>query len=89
AYISIPKHPALTDLETNLVSAGFVQSSDQVWKKFEDNKLLYEIREMDVAVDDQWLELSGLYVMPLPWTIGKQTEVMIPIAIRSRVIFLD
>lgn len=88
-YINIPKQPALTDLENNLIAAGLVQSSSHAWKKLEDDELLYEIRSLNVTVHDEWVELSGLFSMPLPWTIGGQTEISIPIAVRSRVIFLD
>lgn len=85
----IPQQPALADLQNNLILSGLAQSSGGTWKKFEEEKLLYELRDLNVIVQDEWVELSGLFVMPLPWGIGEQREIAIPIAARSKVIFLD
>lgn len=87
--IDIPRQPAQADLENNLTASGFVKSAGQSWKKFEDDKLIYEIRNLTVTVDDELMKLSGLFVMPLPWKVGGQTEISIPITARSRVLFLD
>lgn len=87
--IGIPEQPALAALENNLAAMGFVKSAGQNWQKFEDGKLVYEIRNLTVTVEDERMKLSGQFVMPLPWEIGGQTEAEIPIAVRSRVLFLE
>lgn len=86
---NIPQQPALADLENNLVLSGFAQGPNRTWKKYGNEKLLYELRSLNINVHDERVELSGLFVMPLPWTIGGQTEIAIPISARSKVIFLE
>lgn len=87
--LNIPQQPALADLENNLALSGFAQGPDRTWKKYKNDKLLYELRNLNITVNDEWMELSGLFVMPLPWAIGGQSEVAIPIAARVKVIFLN
>lgn len=87
--IDIPAQPTQTDVESNLAVAGFVKSGSQSWKKYKGDKLLYEIRNLTVTVENERIKLSGLFVMPLPWTVGGQTEVEIPITVRSRSLFLE
>lgn len=87
--IDIPAQLTQTDLESNLAAAGFVKSGSQSWKKYKGDKLLYEIRNLTVTVENERMQLSGLFVMPLPWTVGGHTEVEIPITTRSRILFLE
>jgi len=87
--IDIPQQPTLADLENNLAASGFVKSTGQAWKMFKGEKLLYEIRGLTVVVHAERVQVSGLFVMPLPWAIGGQAEVSMPITARSRVLFLD
>jgi hypothetical protein len=86
--IDIPVQPTQTDVESNLAAAGFIKSGSQSWKKYKGDKLLYEIRNLTVTVENERMKLSGLFVMPLPWSVGGQTEVEIPITARSRILFL-
>ena len=85
----IPVQPTQSDVESNLAAAGFMKSGSQSWKKYKGDKLLYEIRNLTVTVENEQMKLSGLFVMPLPWTVGGQTEVEIPITVRSRILFLE
>lgn len=87
--IGIPVQPTQADLESNLAVADFIKSGSQSWKKYEGDKLLYEIKNLTITVENEQIELSGLFVMPLPWTVGGQNEVEIPITARSRILFLE
>lgn len=87
--IDIPVQPTQSDVDRNLAAVGFVKSGSQNWKKYDGDKLLYEIRNLTVTVENEQMKLSGLFVMPLPWTVGGQTEVEIPITVRSRILFLE
>lgn len=87
--IDIPVQPTQSDVESNLAAAGFVKSGGQSWEKYKGDKLLYEIGNLTVTLENERMKLSGLFVMPLPWTVGGQTEVEIPITARSRILFLE
>ena len=87
--IDIPVQPTQTDVESNLAAAGFIKSGSQSWKKYKGDKLLYEIRNLTVTVENERMKLSGLFVMPLPWSVGGQTELEISITALSRILFLE
>ena len=86
--LDIPQK-ALEDIENNLISSGLYQKSEASWQKLNCETLVYELKDITVDVYDRCLDVSGKFVMPLPWPFGEYSEITIPITIRSRVLYLD
>ena len=86
--LDIPQ-AALDDIEDNLISSGLYQKSEGLWEKTSGETLIYELKEITVSVYDRCLDVSGKFVVPLPWSFGGYTKVTLPITIRARVLYLD
>ena len=86
--LDIPK-TALEDIEDNLISSGLYQKSESIWEKTSGEKSIYELKDITVSVYDRCLDVSGKFVMPLRWSFGEYSEIIIPITIRARVLYLD
>jgi len=86
---NIPEYAALAEFENNLTLSGFEQEADGTWQKVSDQKLIYEFRDLSPMVHGEWLDVTGVFVMPVPWSFGDMTEVTIPISVRSKVLYLD
>ena len=86
---NIPQGEALADFENNLNLSGLEQSGDTTWQRFNGEKSIYEFRELNPTIHEEWLDVSGVFVMPVPWSFGELTEVSIPITVHSKVLYLD
>lgn len=86
---NIPENTALEAFESNLTLSGFELGADGVWQRVNDQTLVYEFRELNPMVHGEWLDVTGVFVMPVPWSFGDMTEVTIPITVRSKVLYLD
>ena len=75
---NIPQDAALADFENNLTSSGLERGAEGTWQRFNDRALVYEFRELNAIVHGEWLDVSGEFVMPVPWPFGDVTEVSIP-----------
>jgi hypothetical protein len=87
--LDIPAVPTLVEFEDNLADAGWEQVSDGAWDKRVDGKLIYAVRGLDADVHDRYLDISCSLVLPLPWAMGNFSEVEIPMAVRSEVLYLN
>ena len=86
---NIPQDAASADFENNLTSSGLERGAEGTWQRFNDRALVYEFRELNAIVHGEWLDVSGEFVMPVPWSFGDVTEVSIPVTVRSKVLYLD
>jgi len=86
--LNIPQE-ALADLESNFTASGLIKESEDVWQRFNNDKLVYEFRDLNVSVHNECLDISGCFIMPLPWSFGDQMEVTMPVTTRAKVIYLD
>ena len=80
---------ALTDVEENLISCGLYKEPDGTWKRANDRRLVYELKDLNVTLQEECLYLSVMFAMPLPWHITEQTEVTLPITVRSKVLYIN
>jgi len=86
---NIPRDAALADFENNLALSGLERGADGTWQRLNGDKLVYEFWKLNATVRGEWLDVTGVFVMPVPWSFGDMTEVTIPISVRSKVLYLD
>jgi hypothetical protein len=87
--LDIPQEPVLTVLGNNLESSGWEKGADGTWKRFDDTHLVYALRGVNAEVHGDLLDVSAVFVLPLPWAIGSRTEVQIPVSFYTKVIYLN
>ena len=75
-------------LEENLTGAGWTLD-DGAWAKYDGGKWIYSLEDMQITVEGTLLRIDAVFAMPLPLAIGGQTEVTIPVTVRSRILFLE
>ncbi len=74
-------------LEENLINAGWSQDGG-CWVKRDGSKWVYSLEAMQIKVEEKSMLIDATFVMPLPWAIGSQMEIKIPITVRSSVLYL-
>ena len=80
---------ALADVEENLLSCGLYEEPGGTWKRASDGILVYELKDLNVTLHDECLDISVLFSMYLSWSIAEQTEVTLPITVRSKVLYIN
>jgi len=86
---NIPENAALAEFEHNITLIGLELGTDGTWQRFNDQVLIYKFRDLNSIVNGEWLNVNGVFVMPVPWSLGDMTEVSIPISVQSKVLHLD
>jgi hypothetical protein len=87
--LNIPAEDATTSLEDNLAQAGYVKNGDGDWVRTESGKTYYCLKDMQVTVAGELLDITAIVSMPLPWDIGGTPVVDLPIHVQSRVLYID
>ncbi|HEX2994651.1 MAG TPA: hypothetical protein VHP14_07500 [Anaerolineales bacterium] len=87
--MDIPQESTLADLENNLSLSGLTRDADGAWKRFSGEQLVYEFKNLHAEANDDVMEVSGEFVLPLPWAIGNQMKIAVPISFQTKVIYLD
>ncbi len=87
--LDIPEAPTISELQSRLAEAGWAEAPDGTWRKRVNGKLICGMKGFSVIVQGRWLELSCILVIPLPWATEDLTEVEMPLAVRSTVLYLD
>jgi hypothetical protein len=87
--LGIPQEPVLADFENYVELSGWEQAADGSWKRFNGERLVCELRNLTIEVHDDVMNVFGVFVLHLPWTVGTRTDVEIPMSVRTKVIYLD
>ena len=86
--LDIPATEVQSLFEENLIDAGWSQDGG-CWVKRDGSKWVYSLEAMQIKVEGKSMLIEATFVMPLPWTIGSQMEVTLPMPVRSKVLYLD
>lgn len=87
--LDIPAEDAIQEAYDNLAQAGYVQDSDANWERVKDGKICYSLRDLQVSISGELLDITATLNMPLPWAAASLLSVNIPIHVESRVLYLD
>jgi ketosteroid isomerase-like protein len=87
--LNIPTDDAVQKVYDNLTSAGYVQNSEGDWVRMDDEKICYSLKDLQVSVSGEVLDITATFNMQLPWAAGVLTSVNIPIRAESRVLYHD
>jgi hypothetical protein len=86
--LDIPAELAQGLIEDNLIASGWTRE-DGNWAKRDGGKLIYRLDATRITVAGEAMCVEATLALPLPWDIGGQPEITIPIVARCKVIFLD
>lgn len=86
--LDIPDITVQSLLEESLIDKGWSQDGGS-WVKRDGSKWVYSLEDMQMMTEGKSLLIDAAFVMPLPWTIGSQMDITLPITVRSRVLYLD
>lgn len=87
--LNIPATDATEKVYENLIQAGYLQNADGNWKRINAGKTPYILKDLQISVSGEVLDISAAVSMPLPWAVGALSSVDIPIHVESRVLYLD
>ena len=75
-------------LESNLTDAGWTQE-DGIWVKYNGDKLIYALEDMQASVQEKTLRIDATLVMLSPWTVNGISEIRIHMMVLSSVLYID
>lgn len=87
--LDIPETDSVKTLEDNLIQAGYVQESEYTWERTVNGKTYYTLKDMQVSVSREVLDIMATVSMPLPWVVGSISSVDLPIHVESRVLYIN
>ena len=86
--LDVPGDTAQPLLEDNLTEAGWTQE-DGKWAKYDDDKLIYTLEDIQISAEGKTLRIDGTFVMPSPWELGGVTEIRIPMTVLSSALYIE
>ena len=75
-------------LEESLTDAGWTKE-DGSWVKYNGDKLIYALEDMQASVQEKTLRIDGTFAMPSPWTVGGKAEIRIHMTVLSSVLYIE
>lgn len=86
--LDVPADAAQSLLEDNLTDAGWTRE-DGRWVKYDDDKFIYGLEDVQLSVQEKTLRLDAMFVMPAPWAMSGVTEIRISMTVLSSVLYID
>jgi len=86
--LDVPAESAEKSFYASLTEMGWTLE-DGCWNRYEDGKSVYSLKDMSVDVDGKTMSISATMVIPLPWEIGDIGKVIIPMNVRSSVLYIE
>jgi hypothetical protein len=86
--LDIPANIAQSLLESNLTEAGWTRE-DGRWVKYDGDKLIYALEDVQLSAKEKTLQLEAMFVMPKPWAMSGITEIRIPMTVLSSVLYIE
>jgi hypothetical protein len=87
--LNIPAADSTQDVNENLVQEGYAQGSDGDWERMENGKICYSLKDLQITVSGEMLNITATVSIPLPWVVGNISSVNIPIHVESKVLYID
>jgi hypothetical protein len=75
-------------LEESLTDTGWTLE-DGSWVKYNGDKLIYTLEDMQTSVQEKTLRIDGTFSMPPPWTVGGKAEIRIHMTVLSSVLYIE
>lgn len=75
-------------LEESLTDTGWTLE-DGSWVKYNGDKLIYTLEDMQTSVQEKTLSIDGTFSMPSPWTVGVKAEIRIHMTVLSSVLYIE
>ena len=86
--LDISPDSALSDFKANLQQSGW-KTGDNSWMKYESGKKMYSLEGVRIEITDEVVQIAGNCNIPLPWEMGEETAVSIPMQVRASILYLD
>jgi hypothetical protein len=87
--LDIPTAGSIQALENNMVQVGYIKDSDGDWVRSEGSKTYYSLKDLQVTVSGELLNIAATVSMPLPWDVGGIAFVNLPIHVESKVLYIN
>ena len=71
--LDIPETDSMQAVNDNLIQAGYIQESEDSWVRTVNGKTYYSLKDMQVSVTGEVLDITATVSMPLPWDVGSIT----------------
>lgn len=86
--LDVPTESTEELLFANLIETDWTLEAG-CWNRYENEKLIYSLEDVSVAIDGKTMSISATLVIPLPWDIGDLSKVHIPMNVRSSVLLIE
>jgi hypothetical protein len=86
--LDIQEDTAQSLLEESLMDAGWTKE-DGSWVKYNGDKLIYALEDMQTSVQEKTLRIDGTFAMPSAWTVSGISEIRIHMTVLSSVLYID
>ena len=86
--LDVPAESAKESFFANLIETDWTLEAG-CWNRYENEKLIYSLEDVSVAIDGKTMSISATLVIPLPWDIGDLSKVYIPMNVRSSVLLIE
>lgn len=86
--LNVQEDTAQSLLEESLMDAGWTKE-DGCWVKYNGDKLIYALEDMQTSVQEKTLCIDGTFAMPSAWTVNGISEIRIHMTVLSSVLYID
>lgn len=87
--LNIPVTVTQMTLEANLMNTGWEEESAGKWVRRSGGQELYRVSNLNAVVNAGWMDTTGVWSMPLPCLSDTLPAIQIPIAVKSKVFYID
>ena len=87
--LDVPTVATEQAVKNNLMNTGWEEETAGRWVRTGGSDEIYTVSDLTATINTGWIDITGIWSMPLPWLANTLPAIQIPIAVKSKVLYID